>query len=370
MTDPRLRQLAENLINYSCNLQKDEKVLIEIFDCDEVLAEEMIRAAYAAGGQPFVERYSSKAERAWLLQAGRAQIEARAKWDAARMREMDAYIAFRGNENTAENADIPDAQTALYQSIYVKNVHYDVRLKKKWCVLRYPNEAMAQLSGMSTRVFEDFYFNVCNLDYSKMDKAMDPLKALMDKTDRVRLIAPGTDLTFSINGIGAVKCAGTMNVPDGEVFTAPVRNSVNGSIAFNAPSLYQGFKFEKISLTFRDGKIVQADSNNAERMRAILDTDEGARYVGEFAIGVNPFINTPMCDILFDEKIAGSIHFTPGSAYDDAFNGNKSAIHWDLVLIQTPKWGGGEIYFDDVLVRKDGLFVPDTLQCLNPENLK
>jgi len=229
---------------------------------------------------------------------------------------------------------------------------------------------MAQLAGMPTEKFEDFYFNVCNLDYSKMDKAMNSLKALMDKTDKVRLVARDTDISFSIKGIGAIKCAGNMNIPDGEVYTAPVRNSVNGVIHYNAPSIQQGVKFEDVRLVFKDGKIVEATSNFTEKCNAIFDTDEGSRYVGEFAIGVNPFVTQPMGDILFDEKISGSIHFTPGASYEDAFNGNNSAVHWDLVLIQTPEYGGGEIWFDGVLIRKDGRFVLPELECLNPENLK
>ena len=199
---------------------------------------------------------------------------------------------------------------------------------------------------------------------------MDALKALMDRTDRVRLVAPGTDLTFSIKGIPAIKCAGNMNIPDGEVYTAPVKESVNGVISYNAPSLHGGIKHENICLKFKDGKIIEATSSNTKALNEVFDTDAGARYVGEFAIGVNPYVNKPMLDILFDEKIAGSIHFTPGCCYDDAFNGNKSSVHWDLVTIMTPEWGGGEIYFDDVLIRKDGLFVLDELKCLNPENLK
>ena len=229
---------------------------------------------------------------------------------------------------------------------------------------------MAQLSGMSTRDFEDFYFDVCTLDYEKMHRAMLPLKALMERTDRVRMVGPGTDLRFSIKGLPAIPCAGNCNIPDGEVFTAPVKDSVEGQISFNTPSLYQGFKFENLRLRFEGGKVVEATSNNTEKMNAILDTDEGARYVGEFAIGVNPYVTKPMCDILFDEKIAGSIHFTPGAAYEEAFNGNKSAVHWDLVWIQTPEMGGGEIYFDDTLIRKDGRFVLPELLALNPENLK
>jgi aminopeptidase len=240
----------------------------------------------------------------------------------------------------------------------------------KWCVMRYPNESFAQLAGMSTDDFEDFYFNVCNLDYSKMSKAMDNLIELMEKTDKVRIVGPGTDLTFSIKGIPAIKCDGKMNIPDGEVFTAPVRDSVNGVITFNTPAVSEGFTYEDIRFEFKDGKIIGATSNDTDRINKKLNTDEGARYIGEFAIGVNPYILKPMKDTLFDEKIMGSIHLTPGRCYDEASNGNKSAIHWDLVLIQTKEYGGGEIYFDDVLVRKDGLFVVEPLLCLNPENLK
>ena len=134
--------------------------------------------------------------------------------------------------------------------------------------------------------------------------------------------------------------------------------------------MVQGFKYENVSFTFENGKIVNATANDTDRINHYLDTDEGARYIGEFAIGVNPNINNAICDILFDEKIAGSIHFTPGNSYDDVGNGNVSAIHWDLVLIQTPEYGGGEIWFDDVLIRKDGRFVLPELDCLNPENLR
>ena len=223
---------------------------------------------------------------------------------------------------------------------------------------------------MSSRAFEDFYYDVCNLDYAKMSAAMDALVARLARTDSVHIIGPGTDLRFSIKGIPAVKCAGECNIPDGEVYTAPVRESVNGIITYNTPSLYQGTVFEHVSFTFERGKIVQATANETEKLNAILDADEGARYIGELGIGVNPYITKPMKDILFDEKISGSIHFTPGSCYEDAPNGNDSTIHWDLVLIQTPEYGGGEIYFDDELIRKDGLFVPEDLQCLNPDALK
>ena len=223
---------------------------------------------------------------------------------------------------------------------------------------------------MSQAAFEDFFFDVCTMDYSKMDKAMDALVARMEKTDKVRLVGPGTDLTMSIKGMPAIKCSGNMNIPDGEVFTAPVRDSVNGVISYNTPSLEEGFTYENIRFEIKDGKIVKATANDNERINKFLDVDEGARYFGEFAIGVNPYVLSPMKETLFDEKICGSIHFTPGQSYEECPNGNNSANHWDLVLIQRPEYGGGEMYFDGELVRKDGLFVVDDLKCLNPENLK
>jgi aminopeptidase len=226
---------------------------------------------------------------------------------------------------------------------------------------------MAQNAGMSEEAFEDFFFRVCLLDGEKFSISMEPHKALLEKTDRVRIVSPGTDLEFSIKGMNAVKCCGDKNIPDGEVYTAPVRESVNGTIAYNAPSLQGGFLFENVALTFKDGKIVKAAANDTERLNKTLDTDEGARYTGEFSLGLHPFILKPMKETLFDEKIAGSIHLTPGNAYEDCDNGNRSAIHWDLVLIQRPETGGGEIYFDSQLIRKDGVFVHPDLQALNPQ---
>lgn len=202
-----------------------------------------------------------------------------------------------------------------------------------------------------------------------MSDAMNPLVDLMNKTDKVHILAKDTDLTFSIKGIPAVKCDGACNIPDGEVYTAPVKDSVNGVISYNVPSIENGFRFENVRLEFKDGKIIKATANNSDKANALFDTDEGARYVGEFALGVNPYVTKAIGDILFDEKISGSFHFTPGCCYDDAPNGNKSAVHWDLVLCQTPEFGGGEIWFDDVLVRKDGRFVLPELFGLNPENL-
>lgn len=370
--DPRNRTLAHNLIHYSCRLKPGEKVLISCVGPYPLpLVRALVKEAYAAGATPFVNLSNSQVDRELLLGATPEQQDLLAKRDVMLMEQMDAYIGVRGDENALELSDVPAEKQELHAKHYLQPVHYELRVPKtRWVVLRYPSPAMAQAAGQSQEAFEDFYFDVCCLDYGKMDKAMDALKALMERTDRVRLVAQGTDLTFSIQGIPAVKCAGEMNIPDGEVYTAPVKDSVNGVITYNTPSSYQGTSYENVRLTFENGKIVAVDGNLPQELEAIFNTDAGARYVGEFAIGVNPYITRPMNDILFDEKIAGSIHFTPGNCYDDAYNGNQSAIHWDLVLIQTPEYGGGEIWFDNVLIRKDGRFVLPELECLNPENLK
>lgn len=371
MQDLRINKLAEGLINYSCALKKGEKILIEAKGIDYMLVNALIKETYKVGAFPFVEIYDNRISRELLLGQSAEQAKLKAKYASVRMQEMDAYIGIRGGENCNELSDIPEQNMKDESEYYSHPVHHELRVKKtKWVVLRYPNQGMAQQAGMSTDAFEDFYFKVCNLDYSKMDRAMDALKKRLDNADKVHIKAKGTDITFSIKGIGSRKCSGERNIPDGEIYTAPVKDSVNGTITYNTPSVENGFKFENVCLTFKDGKIINATANDNEKVNAIFNTDEGARYVGEFAFGVNPYIVKPMGDILFDEKISGSIHFTPGCCYDDCYNGNVSAVHWDLVQIQTKEYGGGEIYLDGELIRKDGLFVPDDLLCLNPENLK
>ena len=369
--DKRIRTLAKNLVNYSCKVKPGDKVYVHYTGpSTEDLARQIIKEVYAVGGQPYPHYTNPKVQREMLLGCTEEQLRLMAEIDAAEMSKMDCYIGVRGGDNVSEYSDVPSEKMHLYETLYATPVHHNIRVPKtRWVVLRYPNESMAQLSGTSTEAFEDFYFDVCNLDYSKMSEAMKPLIDLMNRTDKVRLTAKDTDLTFSIKDIPAIACDGQMNIPDGEVYTAPVRDSINGVITYNTPSICQGTTFENIRLEFKNGKIVKAAASNTERLNQILDTDEGARYVGEFAIGVNPYILTPMKDILFDEKIMGSIHLTPGNCYDEAPNGNASAIHWDLVLIQREEFGGGEIWFDDRLIRKNGHFVIPELQCLNPENL-
>lgn len=372
MKDLRIEKLANNLLTYSVNIQTGENILIEILGEDGIpLAKELIKQAESLGAKPYFNIINYEILRVMLENATEEQIKLYAKHDAKRMKDMDAYIGIRASSNTSELNGVSKEIMEMYNKYYTTQVHFEERVKNtKWCILRYPNDSMAQMAKMNKDEFEDYFFNVCNLDYKKMSTAMDQLKDLMNRTDKVHIIGNGTDLTFSIKGIPAEKYTGTFNIPDGEVASAPVKTSVNGYITYNTETTYNGIIFNNIRFEFKDGKIIKATSNKTKELNEILDTDEGVRYIGEFALGLNPYVEKPIGDTLFDEKIKGSFHFTPGDSLEESDNGNKSSIHWDIVNIQTPEYGGGEIYFDNILVRKDGIFVLPELECLNPENLR
>ena len=367
MHDPRFDKLARLLVGYSIRLKRNETVLVDAFDVPDEMTIALVRAIQKTGGIPFAQVQHARVSRALALGATDRQLNLLARHELARMKKMDAYIALRGSNNITELSDVPMDKMKLIAK-KMRPVQ-DQRVKKtKWVVLRWPTPAMAQLASMSTEAFEDFFFEVCTLDYRKLRPGMNALKKLMERTDQVKIVGSGTDLRFSIKKIPAVICGGDRNIPDGEVFTAPVRDSVNGFVTFNAPSIYQGTSFDNIRLEFEKGKVVKATSNQTRKLNDILDADPGARYVGEFSLGFNPHILHPMRDILFDEKIAGSFHFTPGQAYETADNGNRSQVHWDMVNIQRREYGGGEIYFDGKLIRKDGAFVVPALKSLNRAN--
>jgi len=368
MNDPRYGQLAEVLVGHSIQLKAGERVLIDAADVPDEIVIAIVRAIRLKKGIPYVQLHHSKISRELALSASEAQLEVSRTIELARIKKMQAYIALRGSHNMTEMADVPETNMNLIAGKLRPVMNHRIN-KTKWVVLRWPTPSLAQQAQMSSEAFEDFFFQVCTLDYSKMLPGMKALKALMDKTDKVRIVGPDTDLRFSIKGIGSVMCGGDRNIPDGEVFSCPVKHSVEGHVCFNAPTIYQGSPFDNVRLEFQEGKIIHATSTNTKKMNEILDSDEGARYIGEFALGFNPHILHPIRDILFDEKIAGSFHFTPGQAYAIGGNGNKSRVHWDLVCIQRPEHGGGEIWFDNVLIRKDGHFIPSALQALNPERL-
>jgi aminopeptidase len=371
MRDPRVTAFAELLVHHACDVQRGDNVLIEVIDAPVECTTALVHAVHAAGGQPLVELRSRAVERALHRNSTREQWEVTADVEAFQTSRVQCYIVIRGSHNITELADVPEASHRNYHQTVWRRVHREHRLPNtRWVVARWPSSSMAQLAGMSTHAFEDYFFDVCTVDYARLERAMQPLQELVARTDRVRLQGPGeTELAFSISGIPAVPFAGRKNIPDGELLTAPVVDSVEGTIEFNCPTIYQGSAHDRVRLVFREGRAVEATSSNPDALRDTLGTDEGARRVGEFAIGVNPLCTRPIRDVLFDEKMAGSVHLALGNSYAFAFNGNRSDIHWDLVLLQTSGYGGGEMWFDDRLVRKDGHFVAPELEGLNPDRL-
>lgn len=372
MLDPRVTKLAELLCTHSTGLGPTDKVLVHAFDIPDDAVAEVVRVAQSKGAQVAVRLESNIVRRQIMHGLTLENTRLIAEIEKYEMEQMTAYIALRGSDNYAELGDVPEQNMKLWAKEYTAPVVFGVRVPKtKWVALRWPTPGMAQQANMSTAAFEKFYFDVCTLDYAKMSRSAKPLEDLMCRTDIVHIKGPGTDFSFSIKDIGAVECSGDRNIPDGECFSAPVRDSVNGTVQFNTVSLYQGTEFKDIRYVIKNGRIEEASAGaNTAKINEILDTDDGARYFGEWSLGYNPFVLHPMKDTLFDEKIAGSFHFTPGNAYDPpGGNGNKSGIHWDTVLIQRPEYGGGEIYFDGKLIRKDGLFVLDELLGLNPDRL-
>ncbi len=364
--DKREGQLIETILSYSCKIKEGDKVIIEVLGSNALgFVERLCEAIDQQLANPH-GIFRDETEEANRLRT--ITSEDITKWcteDLERAQNSDVYIMIKAPDGDNQLATLSKSQQELYQLKYYKPLYNYVLNNMRWLSMRYPSPGLAKNAGMSLDAFREHYFELCETDYTEMTEAMASLVSLMSRTDNVRIVGRGTDVTFSIKNMPVHQCDGKINLPDGEVYTAPIKGSINGQVTFNVPSVFQGVRHENVRLTFENGRVVKEDSSAQGVLTSLLDIDEGSRYVGEFALGVNPFIKEPLGDILFDEKIAGSFHFALGNCYDNASNGNKSAIHWDLVCVQSPVYGGGEIYFDDVLVRKNGVFLMDALNKLN-----
>lgn len=364
--DERISKLSNTIVNYSLQVKENDKVLITIENTDcNILVKQLIKDIIKNNGIVDVRIIDNELNSLIMENANDGILNNMTLIKQFEVDNYDCFIKIRYTENEYESKNILQE---TYKKLGEKTKEIDdIRInERRWVLLNYPSVIDAYKAHMKTEEFYNYAFDVMTVDYKKMGELIEPLKELMEKTDKVHITGPGTDLTFSIKDIPAIPCCGDSNIPDGEIFTAPVKESVNGYITYNTPSPYQGNIYNNIRLEFRNGAIVNCScSESDEELKKIFETDKGAKYVGEFALGINPSITEPMGDILYDEKIMGSLHFTPGRCYGEAPNGNTSSIHWDLVLIQTPEYGGGEIYFDDVLIRKDGKFTLNELQGLN-----
>ena len=365
--DMQNRKLAKVLVDYSVKVKKGEKVMIDCSgDASRSLLYALIEEILKKGAVPYYNIIDERASRILLKNGSQTLWKEKAKIDLAAMKAMDAYIAVRGADNIFQLAGVPQEKIAEFSRHYIGPVHIKERVENtRWVVLRYPSPSFAQSAFMSDEEFEKFYFKVCTLDYKKLSKAMDPLVRLLTKTETVQLKGRNTDLTIGVKGMNWIKCDGNSNIPDGEVFSSPVKNEVNGHIAFNTKTVQAGEMFSDIEFEVKNGKIIEAgcSSGNAKKLNELLDTDKGSRYFGEFAFGTNPYINREILDILFDEKINGSNHLAVGNSYKECFNGNRSAVHWDLIIV------GCDVYCDGTLIRKGKKFIHPSLKGLNSKIL-
>jgi len=373
MKDERLQKLASLLLNYSLGLQKGELFEINSGILAKPLIKALICESHRIGAIPFLKLSDDELSRLAFgyihpdeQEEARVVIEKQMEWETVYWDHLAAHVDIGVDENDAELSAVNEQSMCFYREVH-RPIRDRMIDERRWVYLHWPTMADAQKAGMCYDDFFEFFINAALVDYAKMKRDLEPLVDLLEKTDTVRILGPGTDISFSIKGIPVVSCHGNMNVPDGEVFTAPVKDSVVGHIQFNTVAMRYGRKFANPRLVFQNGLIVEADCDgNRSGFNEMLDADEGARYVGEFALGVNNAITKAIGNTLYDEKIGGSFHLTPGCAYADADNGNKSQLHLDIVCLQSSAMGGGEIWLDGCLVRKDGIFTLDSLKELNP----
>lgn len=355
--DERIINIAKTVTKYSINVQKGEKVLIKASIDSKELVMELVKDIYELGGYPYVRLCDEEIERCIYEGATKELFQIGFSWDEKMYDEIDCYIMIRSIDNDAELSEI-DSNKILQNAIVGQKITDKVIQNKKWCLLQWPTKGTAQNLKMSYDKCVDYMFNACTADYNEISLIGNKLRKIMLKTDRVKILKEGTNLEFSIKNCEVAVTAGKYNLPDGEVATAPVINSLNGYITFNTKSIYNGTLFSNVKLTFKNGKIININADNdIKNLEKIFDTDYGSRYIGEFAFGLNPLTTKVIGIALYDEKIKGSIHIAAGKSLPGLCdNGNRSAIHWDLVQIHTKEHGGGKIYFDDRIIMEDGVF--------------
>ncbi len=369
LVDKRVIKLFNLLMDHSIRLNSDDVLLISTDNIPPEPVAQLVKLAYQRGAKVMVKMKSSLPLAAQVPGSSDEFIKKLGEQDLQEVKKCTALIKLFSDTNPFDLADVPTEDMARWRS-GLRAAQNEILDNKKWVLVMWPSQTAAQMASKSTKAFTDYLLKVCTIDYPKMAKAAEPLAQRMTAGKEVQIKAPGTNLRFSIEGLPGIPCTGEYNIPDGEVFTCPTRYSMEGEITYNIPSTYLNTSFTNVHFKVKEGKIIEATAdNNVKKLNDILDTDEGARYFGEWAIGFHPLITEPMNDILFDEKIAGSMHLTPGRAYKECDNGNTSSVHWDLVQIQRPEYGGGEIWIDGELIRKDGMFIPKDLLQLNPENL-
>ncbi|MGA5691437.1 aminopeptidase [Cytobacillus pseudoceanisediminis] len=360
-----MKILAKKMVSHSLGIKNGQKVYIDVLGRPSSFVEYLVRSIYEEGGKPFVKETDFSSYRALIEGGDKVHFEQLANYEVSKINAMDAYISIRADENIYELSNIDEKKYQVFLENYIFPIQMAMASLDKWLLIKWPTAGMAQLAKMNTNSFNELFFKSCTFDYKKMAEKVKPLKERLENADQVRIVSPNTDLRFSIKGMSSFVCDGRYNLPDGEIFTAPILDSVNGKIKFNVPASLMGMNFDDINLEFENGQIIHASCNNMGQLLKLIEKDRGSKQIGEFGIGLNTNIKHTTNSLIFDEKMSGSIHLALGQAYEMADNGNKSSIHLDMVLNQSLEQGGGELYFDNELIRKDGLFVPSDLVDLN-----
>ncbi|MCK6562202.1 aminopeptidase [candidate division KSB1 bacterium] len=366
MSDSRLEKLAELLVNYSVSVRPGDRVVIQ----GGTPAEPLLLAVYAevvkAGGHPLLLPELPEANELFYRHASEAQLQHVSAVEKLIRETFEVMIQIDAAPNTrALNQIDPErmarraqARAGLSHTLMQRTARGELR----WVYTLFPTHGYAQDADMSLREFEDFYYQACMPDphdpvgyWRRVAAEQDKIVAWLQGKQTVHVKAPETDLRLSIAGRPFINCAGTFNVPDGEVFTAPVEDSVAGHVCFSYPAIYRDKEVAGVRLWFEAGRVVRATAEkNEDLLRATLDTDAGARRVGEFAIATNAGITRFTRQILFDEKIGGSFHLALGASYPESGGVNESAIHWDMICDLR---SGGEIWVDDELFYRNGKFL-------------
>jgi len=351
MVDKRIIDVAKLLIDYSTKTKSGDRVLIRADASAKDLALEVYKHALLRGAHPWIRIDLPSSRYVFFKHASDEQLGFVPEHEMTEIKNTDVYLSLGAPSNVKELSSIDPARISARMKALKEVDEWRVE-KTRWVVFAYPTEALAQEAEMSLQEFEDFAFNACLVDWAEVSKKLEILKQNVDAADKVEIVSPDTHLEFSVKGRIGVAASGDKNMPDGEFYTSVVEDSVNGKVHFDVPAIWYGNVVEGITLTFEKGRVVSAKAaRNQAFLEKILSTDEGAKRIGEFGIGLNYGITKSVKLILFDEKIGGTVHFALGRGYKETLSQNDSAIHWDMIKDLRKD---GEIYFDGKLVMKNG----------------
>jgi len=355
MTDPRTTRLADILVNHSLRVKRGDRVMIAASsELAKPLVIEAYRKVLEAGGHPQTRIAFEELSGILFNEASKSQLTHFPETKLYEAENMDCFINIRAAANKRALSNVDPKRMAM-RGKAMKPISEIIVNRKRWVLCNFPTNSLAQEADMSLAEYEAFLYGATNINWDGVQKRGKSLKRLLDRGRRITIVGKETEITIGIEGRKGVPCFGERNMPDGEVYVSPLEESAEGHIYFETPAIYQGSEVAGIRLTFKGGKVVEASAEKNESFLIdMLNTDRGARYLGEVGIGINYGIKSFSKDILFDEKIGGTVHLALGRSYEKAGGKNDSAIHWDIIKDLRK---GGELYIDRKLIQKNGKFL-------------